>query len=75
MLSQIDLVSAICKHLEKQGVETANTRQMNAVISAATKIVEEFEKPQTGGMCGSPLGAGRTEGPAEMKRETRNLEG
>lgn len=45
MISQIDLVSSIFKHLEKQGVKTANTRQMNAVVSAATNIVEAFSKP------------------------------
>lgn len=48
-VNQIDLFSAICKHLEKQGVKNAVPRQMNAAIEArnweiATKLYAKARK-------------------------------
>ena len=45
MISQIDLITAIVKHLEKRGVKEFVPRQYNAIISAANLIVEECAKP------------------------------
>lgn len=45
-LSQIDLISAIVKHLNKNGIDDVIHRHMNAVIKAATDIVTEFAKPE-----------------------------
>lgn len=52
-VSQIDLISAISDHLERAGVPRINQRQMNAIIRAATDIVEAIakeHKPATDGM-------------------------
>ena len=43
-LSQMELVAAILKNIDRQGVKELNPRQMNAVIDAANSIVDEFEK-------------------------------
>ena len=45
MVSQIDLIAAITKYLDKQGIETMVPRHFNAVISAANSIIDEIEKP------------------------------
>ena len=39
MLNQIDLISAIAKEIDRQGVKTICARQMNAVIHAANEII------------------------------------
>lgn len=44
-INQIELITAICKHLDKCGHEYLNARQLNAVIEAANIIVREVEKP------------------------------
>lgn len=52
-VSQIELISAICKHLDKQGVKTMVPRQYNAVIAAADCIIEAIARepvPATPGM-------------------------
>lgn len=45
MISQIELIAAITKHLDKQGIKTMVPRQFNAVISAANAIIDELNKP------------------------------
>lgn len=46
-ISQIDLITAIMKHLEKQaGVKSALPREYNAIISAANIICEAFRVPE-----------------------------
>lgn len=54
---QMDLVTGILGVLEKQGVTTANARQMNAVIAAANDIVDAFAKEHAASVPGSGLGA------------------
>lgn len=44
MANQIELVTAILKELERQGL-TLNCRQMNAAITAADAIISEIESP------------------------------
>lgn len=46
MISQIELVAAIAKHLEKSGVKTLIPRQLNAVIQAANIIIDELKEPE-----------------------------
>jgi hypothetical protein len=41
-VSQIELVAAIAKALEKQGFPEAKPRYMNAIVDAANRIVEEY---------------------------------
>lgn len=43
-ISQAQLVGAILKHLDKQGVRDMNSRQMNGVIAAANAVIAEFDK-------------------------------
>ncbi len=44
-VNQIELISAIAKHLEKKhGKASVSVRQMNAVIEAATLIVDAFAR-------------------------------
>lgn len=48
VINQIELVSAIATELQRQNPDVAivaNPRQFNAIIDAANKIVDEFEKP------------------------------
>lgn len=45
MLSQMTLVSDICKAVEKQGFKNVTVKQLNAIISGATLIVEKFHEP------------------------------
>lgn len=44
MLSQIELICAICKHLDKQGVKSLVPRQYNAVIEAANLICDAIAR-------------------------------
>lgn len=44
-ISQPELISAILRHLDKQGVKNALPRQINAVIKAADDIIAEFMIP------------------------------
>lgn len=44
MLNQINLISAICKELEKQGLKSLVPRQYNAVIEAANLVIQECDK-------------------------------
>jgi len=45
MVSQIDLVTAIMRELEHQGIVEANPRQINSISRAADDIIREFNKP------------------------------
>jgi hypothetical protein len=46
-VSQIDLIGAICKFLDKKhGVKTLLHREFNTVIRCATEIVNELAKPE-----------------------------
>lgn len=57
-ISQIDLIGAITKHIErKHGQVRCTIRQMNAIIQAATGIVEAFETPETRATPGMGLAA------------------
>lgn len=52
-ISQIELIAAIGKHLETQGITTALCRQHNAIIEAANIIIASFKesfKPVIPGM-------------------------
>lgn len=42
MISQIELISAICFDLDRQGVKSLVSRQYNAVIAAANYIIAEI---------------------------------
>jgi hypothetical protein len=44
MISQIDLICAIVKHLERQGIKTLVPRQNNAIIDAANNIIAACEQ-------------------------------
>jgi hypothetical protein len=44
MISQIDLISVIVKHLDKCGIKTMVPRQYNAVIQAVNMIIDELEE-------------------------------
>lgn len=44
MASQIDIISAVTKCLEKSGFLTLNTRQLNTVIEAANLILESLNE-------------------------------
>lgn len=46
MISQIELVSAITRHLDSVGVKTMIPRQINAVIDAANLIIAQFAIPE-----------------------------
>jgi hypothetical protein len=56
-ISQIQLVSAICRHLDRQGVGMANARQLDAVVAAADLIVAAFAEPQKRAPAGMGLAA------------------
>lgn len=43
-ISQIDLVNAIAKELERQGVKNVEGRHLNAVIAAADGVIREFNR-------------------------------
>jgi hypothetical protein len=47
MINQIDLVGAISKELDRQGMTHVNQRQFNAIIKAANQIIFELETPDT----------------------------
>ena len=44
-IDQIALVTAITKHLQKQGIELSCARQLNSVIQATLLIIREYEQP------------------------------
>ena len=44
MISQVELISAITKHLERQGVKELVPRQFIAIINAANEIIAECER-------------------------------
>lgn len=48
MISQIELIAAIAKHLDKNGIKHLLPRQYNAVIEAANLIIDELKKPERG---------------------------
>lgn len=57
-VSQIDLIGAICKFLDKKcGVKTMLHREFNTVIRCATEIVEELAKPESPVISGMGLDA------------------
>jgi len=45
MVSQVELIAAIAKHLDSKGVKDVLPRQMNAIIKAADGIIRELERP------------------------------
>jgi hypothetical protein len=47
MVNQIDLVGAISKELDRQGIKNVNSRQLNTIIKAADMILLELEIPNT----------------------------
>ena len=44
-LSQMELVSGICRLVEKQGFKNVTIKQLNAIVEGATLIVEKFHAP------------------------------
>jgi hypothetical protein len=44
MINQINLLAAICKELDKQGVKTICQRQTNAIIAAVNGMIHELER-------------------------------
>lgn len=57
MLSQTDLVSMILKTIEKSGVTGISPRQLNAVIKAATAVIDELNRPDSVAAAGAGLAA------------------
>ncbi len=43
-ISQIELIGAICKELDRQGVKSICSRHYNAIIKAADEIISECER-------------------------------
>lgn len=54
-INQIELISAITKHLDKQGVKEMLPRQFNAVIAAADSIIAAIETPEIKAKAGGGL--------------------
>ncbi len=59
-INQIDLVTAIVRHLEKRHkIKFANVRELNTIFMAATSICDEFLKPELPVIAGMGLEAWR----------------
>lgn len=56
-VSQVELVCAILKHLDRQGCKDATPRQMNAVIEAANLVVAALASDDTVAAPGAGLAA------------------
>lgn len=56
-LSQMQLVSGICKAVQKQGFKNVTVKQLNAIIAGATLIVEKFHEPHIPAVPGMGLDA------------------
>jgi hypothetical protein len=57
MISQMELIAAICEELTCQGVESLVPRQTNAIIRAANAIIAECERAPVQASPGMGLGA------------------
>ena len=57
MISQMELIAAICKELARQGVESLCPRQTNAIIRAANAMIAECERAPVMASPGMGLGA------------------
>lgn len=45
MISQIELIAAICTELDRQGVKSLHAHQYNAIIAAADEMIRELKRP------------------------------
>lgn len=71
-VSQPELIGHILKWLDRGGVKEINTRQMNAVIKAATDICDALDRPDvppTEGMASKGGRAAAAKLTADQRRE------
>lgn len=57
MVSQIELMSAVCKWLDKHGEKNVNIRQMNSIVQATNMIVDALNEPHVPATAGMGLDA------------------
>lgn len=55
MICQLDIVNAILDNLERSGLKELNSRQLNAAIRAADKIMTDLHQPHAEAMVGMGL--------------------